>query len=153
MTSTPLTCPPLLRDGDLWHSLQHAGCIQVPSLPPSAIDQAVVINQATANYSPANLRDTVRPAVSVGVVSAPARLRFYYRDRQCNDQRVEMFEPSDDFFLRFDFLLSGRTHQGPDDLSPEAWLDHDDTPLRSEQLADFLGAPSLPAHHRKADSP
>jgi len=246
VTSTTLTCPPLLRDGDLWHSLQHAGCIQMPLLPPSAIDQllqafthfhptlpacgfvsstyspdlrykqavsdcitdivqpyldsmfqnhrilgaaflykmpgpqsalplhqawtvvdedrfiainawiplvdadvddgtlhvmpgshrvmrgiraptlpfcysghealmqqhmcalptkagqAVVINQATANHSPANLRDTVRPAVSVGVVSAPARLRFYYRDRKRNDQRVEMFEPSDDFFLRFD---------------------------------------------------
>ncbi len=246
MTSTTPTCPPLLRDQDLWQGLQHAGCIRVPLLPPSAVDQllqafahfhptlpssgfisstyspdlrykqavsdciteivrphldslfvnhrilgaaflykmpgpqsalplhqdwtvvdedrfmatnvwmplvdadvengtlyampgshrvmrgiraptlpfcytghealmqqnmralatkagqAVVINQATVHYSPANLSDTVRPAVTVGVVSAPARLRFYYRDKQRNDQRLEMFEQDDDFFLRFD---------------------------------------------------
>ena len=69
---------------------------------PTNAGQAVVINQATAHYSPANLRDTVRPAVTVGVVSAPAPLRFYYRDSQRHDQRLEMFEQHDDFFLRFD---------------------------------------------------
>ncbi|GHC06573.1 phytanoyl-CoA dioxygenase family protein [Thermomonas carbonis] len=71
------------------------------SLPTKA-GEAVIVNQATAHCSPPNLRRTVRPAITVGVVSAQARLRFYYRDRQHNDRRLEMFEQEDDFFLRFD---------------------------------------------------
>lgn len=63
--------------------------------------QAVVINQATVHHSPANLKDAVRPAITVGVVSQAARLRFYYRDQKRTDQRLEMFDQDDDFFLRF----------------------------------------------------
>ena len=69
---------------------------------PTRAGQAVVINQATAHHSPANLSAAVRPAITVGVVSAEARLRFYYRDKQRSDQRLEMFEQADDFFLRFE---------------------------------------------------
>jgi hypothetical protein len=69
---------------------------------PTKAGEAVIVNQATAHYSPANLCETVRPAITVGVVSDQARLRFYYRDRQREGCRVEMFEQEDDFFLRFD---------------------------------------------------
>lgn len=69
---------------------------------PTRAGQAVVINQATVHHSPANLRSTVRPAITVGVVSADAPLRFYYRDKQRTDQRLEMFAQADDFFLRFE---------------------------------------------------
>ena len=69
---------------------------------PTRAGEAVVVNQATAHYSPANMSESIRPAITVGVVSSEARLRFYYRDRQRNDGRLEMFEQEDDFFLRFD---------------------------------------------------
>ncbi len=157
----------MLRDGDLWQSLQHAGCIQVPSLPPSAIDQllqafthfpelhaamkllpmrvgqVLIYDHRLLHCSDINSTSDHRPGAVMGLVPAEAELMHYVVD----GERIRQYRSN------VDFLLSGRTHQGPDDLSPEAWLDHDDTPLRSEQLADFLGAPSLPAHHRKADSP
>ncbi len=69
---------------------------------PTRAGEALIVNQATAHHSPANLSAAVRPAITVGVVPEKAQLRFYYKDRQRADRRVQMFERDDDFFLRFD---------------------------------------------------
>jgi Phytanoyl-CoA dioxygenase (PhyH) len=69
---------------------------------PTRAGDALVINQATIHSSPPNLSDIVRPAITIGLVSADTPLRFYYRDPQRTDGRIEMFEQGDDFYLGFE---------------------------------------------------
>lgn len=112
-------------------------------LLPMRAGEVLIYDHRLLHCSDINDTPNHRPGAVMGLVPAEAELKHYVVD----GERIRQYRSN------VDFLLSGKTHLGPDGLSPESWLDHDDTPLRSEQLADFLGAPSWPAHNRKADSP
>ncbi|MFT4600103.1 MAG: hypothetical protein ACI857_000273 [Arenicella sp.] len=63
--------------------------------------EVVVLNQAVIHYSKANMTDQVRPAVTCGLTSTGAPLRFHYKDPEKENQ-IELFEQEDDFLLRWE---------------------------------------------------
>lgn len=61
--------------------------------------EAVVLNQALVHYSPANQTDSVRVAITTGLLSAAASMEFYY---QSEPGTLEVIDMEDDFLLRFE---------------------------------------------------
>lgn len=61
--------------------------------------QAVVLNQALIHASPPNLSDEVRLAITTGIKTAQAPMRFHYVTAP---DALEVFAMDDDFLLRFD---------------------------------------------------
>ncbi len=68
---------------------------------PAKIGEIVVLNQAVVHYSKPNLSDTVRPAITCGLISEKAPLRFHYWSQERSEE-IELFEQEDDFLLRFE---------------------------------------------------
>ena len=64
--------------------------------------QTVILNQSLVHYSPPNLSDKIRKAITAGVLSKEARLRLYFNDTQSDTGELEMFEQDSDFLIRFD---------------------------------------------------
>jgi hypothetical protein len=65
---------------------------------------AVILNQSVIHYSPSNTSQHIRKAITAGVKSAGAQMRFHYK---VPDQDVlEVFEQQDDFLIRFDNFIS-----------------------------------------------
>ena len=62
--------------------------------------EAIIINQATIHYSKPNLSAKNRIAITTGITSKDAPLRFYYWNKKTPDQ-IERFEQEDDFLLGF----------------------------------------------------
>ena len=63
---------------------------------------AVVLNQSTIHYSPANKTDHVRIAMSSGLVSDGAQMLFHYKNLESDSNELELFEQTDDFFICFE---------------------------------------------------
>ena len=61
---------------------------------------AVILNQSVIHYSPDNRTDKIRKAITAGVKSAGAQMRFHYRVP--GTDTLEIFEQDDDFLIRFD---------------------------------------------------
>lgn len=61
--------------------------------------QAVVLNQALLHASPPNMSDTMRLAITTGIKTAQAPMRFHY---QPEPGKIEVFAMDDDFLLRFE---------------------------------------------------
>lgn len=61
--------------------------------------QAVVLNQALLHASPPNMSDTMRLAITTGIKTAQAPMRFHF---QPEPGKIEVFAMDDDFLLRFD---------------------------------------------------
>ncbi len=64
--------------------------------------EAVILNQSVAHYSPPNLSDQIRIALTAGVVSGDAQLIFHYQAPGESPEPLEIFEQDDDFLIRFD---------------------------------------------------
>lgn len=64
------------------------------------IGEVILLNQATIHYSKPNNSSRVRPAITAGVISHDAPLKFYYYDTQ--REEIEEFLQDDDFLLRFE---------------------------------------------------
>ena len=65
------------------------------------VGDAVLINQATVHYSKPNLSKTDRVAITTGITSSEAPLRFYYWNKTLPN-KLELFKQNDDFLLRFE---------------------------------------------------
>lgn len=106
--------------------LDHAVQLEV------AAGQAVVLNQALVHGSPPNLSDAPRLAITTGIKTATAPMRFHYA---CGEGELEVFAMEDDFLLRFeDFHQDiyarpqfgeslGRVKYAPPHLSREALIE------------------------------
>ncbi len=64
---------------------------------------AVILNQSVIHYSPPNTSNAVRKAITAGIKSKGAQMRFHYKVP--DKQELEVFEMDDDFLIRFsDFM-------------------------------------------------
>jgi ectoine hydroxylase-related dioxygenase (phytanoyl-CoA dioxygenase family) len=61
--------------------------------------QAVILNQALIHASPPNMSDQMRLAITTGIKTANAPMRFHY---QAAADELEVFAMDDDFLLRFE---------------------------------------------------
>lgn len=61
--------------------------------------EAVVLNQATIHASPPNMSEEVRLAITTGLKTAGAPMRFHY---ETEPGKLEVFAMEDDFLLRFE---------------------------------------------------
>ena len=61
--------------------------------------EVVVLNQAVVHASPPNLTTDCRMAITTGLLSADAPMRFLY---QAQPDTLEVFDMEDDFLLRFE---------------------------------------------------
>jgi hypothetical protein len=64
--------------------------------------QSVVLNQRLIHYSPPNLSNKIRIAITSGVKTKDAQMVFHYRDSAAIDDTIEVFEQDDDFLISFD---------------------------------------------------
>ncbi len=68
---------------------------------PLRVGQALLLNQSLIHYSPPNQSDKVRVAITAGVKTKGAPMKFHYR----NGSKVEVYAMPEDFLLGFtDFL-------------------------------------------------
>ncbi len=62
--------------------------------------EAVILNQSVIHYSPPNRSDKIRKAITAGVKSLGAPMRFHYKIPDAD--KLEVFEMPEDFLIRFD---------------------------------------------------
>lgn len=67
------------------------------------VGEVVVLNQATIHYSKPNMTAEIRPAITTGLISKQAPLKFHYWDQERN--QIEEFAQNDDFLLRFEHFM------------------------------------------------
>ncbi len=67
------------------------------------VGEVVVLNQATIHYSKPNNSSEIRPAITTGLISAKAPLKFHYWDPE--RKQIEEFAQNDDFLLRFENFM------------------------------------------------
>ncbi|MFT5860226.1 MAG: hypothetical protein ACI865_002334 [Flavobacteriaceae bacterium] len=70
---------------------------------PAKKGEVIILNQATIHYSKPNMTDEIRPAVTSGMISQKAPLKFHYWDKERN--QIEEFAQKDDFLLRFENFM------------------------------------------------
>lgn len=63
---------------------------------------AVILNQSLIHYSPPNVSDKIRKAVTAGIKTKGAQMIFHFKNMENNDNRIEKFEMEDDFLLHFE---------------------------------------------------
>ena len=63
---------------------------------------AVVLNQALVHQSPENRSGKTRAAITSGIVSKKADLKFYFHDRDHSTPVVREYAQNDDFLIKFD---------------------------------------------------
>ena len=64
--------------------------------------EAVILNQSVIHYSPPNRSDKIRKAITAGVKSAGAPMKFHYKAPDKNDGKLEAFVMPEDFLISFD---------------------------------------------------
>ena len=135
------------------HNWNHA--LRAPTLPMSFVGleenikpslsivnakagEVVVLNQATIHYSKPNLSNEMRPAITAGMVSGKAPLKFYYWDKE--RAQVEEFEQEDDFLLRIENFMEA-IYQRPSIGKSVAFHDYDIPKMSLKELNGYLGKP------------
>ncbi|MDX2000842.1 MAG: phytanoyl-CoA dioxygenase family protein [Chitinophagales bacterium] len=80
----------------------------MPYLQPmhSKAGQAVILNQRLIHYSPPNLSDRIRIAITSGVKTKDAQMVFHYKAPDNKDDTVEVYEQDDDFLISFNNFYS-----------------------------------------------
>lgn len=93
----PLRCPtlPMFFEGNEQLMIEHCTPMRVKA------GEAVVLNQSIVHYSPPNKSNTIRIAITSGIMSAEPKMVFHYRSPDMKD-KVEMIEMPDDFLIRFE---------------------------------------------------
>jgi hypothetical protein len=64
--------------------------------------EAVILNQSTIHYSPPNHSNKIRKAITAGVKSKGAPMRFHYYDSKKNEESLEVFDMPEDFLISFE---------------------------------------------------
>uniref|UniRef100_UPI0025DEA7F3 phytanoyl-CoA dioxygenase family protein n=1 Tax=uncultured Mucilaginibacter sp. TaxID=797541 RepID=UPI0025DEA7F3 len=62
--------------------------------------EAVILNQSVIHYSPPNRSNKIRKAITAGIKSAGAPMRFHYK--LPNSDQLEVFDMPEDFLISFD---------------------------------------------------
>lgn len=73
------------------------------TLVPAKKGEVIILNQATIHYSKPNMTDEIRPAITCGLISQHAPLKFHYWDKE--RAQIEEFAQEDDFLLRFENFM------------------------------------------------
>lgn len=64
------------------------------------LGEVILLNQATIHYSKPNQSNEIRPAITAGIISEDAPLKFFYYNTE--REEIEEFAQEDDFLLRFE---------------------------------------------------
>lgn len=62
--------------------------------------EAIILNQSLIHYSPPNMSNSIRKALTVGILSRDADTRFYYKDS--SQACIIGYSMPEDFLIRFD---------------------------------------------------
>jgi hypothetical protein len=73
------------------------------TIVPAKRGEVIILNQATIHYSKPNMTDEIRPAITCGLISQQAPLKFHYWDKE--RAQIEEFAQEDDFLLRFENFM------------------------------------------------
>lgn len=73
------------------------------TLVPAKKGEVIILNQATIHYSKPNMTDEIRPAITCGMISEKAPLKFHYWDKERS--QIEEFAQEDDFLLRWENFM------------------------------------------------
>jgi Phytanoyl-CoA dioxygenase (PhyH) len=73
------------------------------TLVPAKKGEVIFLNQATIHYSKPNMTNEIRPAITCGLISREAPLKFHYWDKERS--QIEEFAQDDDFLLRFENFM------------------------------------------------
>ena len=79
------------------------------TIVPAKKGEVIILNQATIHYSKPNMTDEIRPAITCGMISENAPLKFHYWDQERN--QIEEFAQEDDFLLRFENFMEAIYHR------------------------------------------
>lgn len=97
---------------------------------PATKGEVIILNQATIHYSKPNMTDEIRPAITCGLISQKAPLKFHYWDKERS--QIEEFAQEDDFLLRWENFMDAiykRPLMGTSkqffDYSIPKWTEHD----------------------------
>lgn len=70
---------------------------------PAKKGEVIILNQATIHYSKPNMTEEIRPAITTGLISKNAPLKFHYWNQ--DRAQMEEFSQEDDFLLRFENFM------------------------------------------------
>lgn len=100
------------------------------TLVPTKKGEVIVLNQATIHYSKPNMTEEIRPAITCGLISQKAPLKFHFWDKEKG--QVEEFAQEDDFLLRFEHFMDAiykrplmGTSLGFFDYEIPRWTEHE----------------------------
>lgn len=103
------------------------------------IGEVVILNQATIHYSKPNLSNEIRPAITTGLISKNAPLKFHFWDKDRN--QIEEFSQNDDFLLRFENFMEA-IYQRPKMGKSEQFFDYQIPQMNEFELNNLLGKPN-----------
>jgi hypothetical protein len=109
------------------------------TIVPAKKGEVIVLNQATIHYSKPNMTDEIRPAITCGMISEKAPLKFHYWDKERS--QIEEFAQEDDFLLSFENFMESiydrpkmGTSQGFSDYSITKWNESDLNKLTKSKI-------------------
>lgn len=103
---------------------------------PAKKGEVIILNQATIHYSKPNMTDEIRPAITTGLISEKAPLKFHYWDKERN--QIEEFAEEDDFLLRFENFMEA-IYKRPLMGTSQRYFDYTIPRWNTEELNHLLG--------------
>lgn len=94
-----IRCPtvPMFFEGNEGLMIEHSVAMNAKA------GEAVILNQSIVHYSPPNKSDTIRVAITSGVMSAAPKMNFHYRSAEMKERgEIEVIEMQDDFLISFE---------------------------------------------------
>lgn len=64
--------------------------------------EAVILNQSLVHYSPPNLSGKIRKAITAGVKTKGAPMKFYYYDRAAAQPKLDVYDMDENFLIMFE---------------------------------------------------
>lgn len=101
------------------------------------IGEVVVLNQAVIHYSKPNMSNELRPAITCGLISQEAPLKFHYWNKE-NPTQIEVFHQKDDFLLRFENFHKA-IFERPKTGESQGMMDYEIPSISEAQLSEVAG--------------
>ena len=67
--------------------------------------EAVILDQSLVHYSPPNYSDKTRVAITAGVKTQGAPMRFYYYNDKEHNGQIDLYDMKEDFLIMFDNFM------------------------------------------------
>lgn len=99
--------------------------------------EAVILNQSVIHYSPPNRSDKIRKAITAGVKSKGAPMKFHYSDSSKNNSQVEVFDMPEDFLISFENFAKD-IFERPKMGSSAGFIDYKVPALSRQELIDTI---------------